>query len=131
SEADRNSLAAVLADETICIGPPPSERSYLHVPNVVSAALVSGADAIHPGYGFLAENPSLAEVCEQCGLTFIGPGPQVIETMGDKVRARRVMRRAGLPVIPGTDEPVLSADAARDAAAEIGYPVMLKAAAGG
>ncbi len=131
SEADRASLAAALADETICIGPASSERSYLHVPNIVSAALVSGADAIHPGYGFLSENPLLAEVCAQCGLTFIGPPPEIIEAFGDKVRARRLMRQAGLPVIPGTDEPVLTLDAARAAAAEVGYPVMLKAAAGG
>ena len=131
SEVDRNSLAAALADETVCVGPASSERSYLHVPNIVSAALLSAADAIHPGYGFLSENASFAEVCAEVGLVFIGPPPSVLDAFGDKVQARRLMREAGLPVIPGTDEPLLSRDAARDAAATIGYPLMLKAAAGG
>ena len=131
SEADRESLAVALADEAVCIGPAASDKSYLNIPNVVSAALVSGADAIHPGYGFLSENAYLAEVCEQLGLTFIGPPIAAIEQFGDKVAARRLMKNAGVPTVPGTDEPVSSIEAARAAAAEIGFPLMLKAVSGG
>ncbi len=131
SEADRHSLAVELADEAICIGPAPSDKSYLNIPNVVSAALVSGAEAIHPGYGFLSENAYLAEVCEQCQITFIGPSARAIEQFHDKAAARERMRAAGLPVLPGVDKPVYTLDAARGVAAEIGFPVMVKACAGG
>ncbi len=131
SEADRLSMAVSLADEAVCVGPAASDKSYLNIPNIVSAALVSGADAIHPGYGFLSENAYLAEVCEHCGITFIGPGAQVIEQFSDKSVARETMRDAGLPVIPGVDRSFTGLEAALRAAAEIGYPVMLKACAGG
>ena len=97
SEADRESLAVRLADEAVCIGPAASDRSYLNIPNIVSAALVTGCEAVHPGYGFLSENAYLAEVVEQCGLTFIGPPPGVIELLGDKIQARKMMAAAGVP----------------------------------
>ncbi len=131
SEADRHSLAVEMADETICIGPAPSDKSYLNIPNLVSAALVSGAEAIHPGYGFLSENAYLAEVCEQCQIVFIGPSARSIEQFHDKAAARQLMREAGLPVVRGVDRPVYTLDAAQTAASEIGFPVMLKACAGG
>jgi len=131
SEADRHSLGVELADEAICVGPASSEKSYLNIPNLVSAALVSGAEAIHPGYGFLSENAYLAEVCEHCGITFIGPSARSIEQFHDKVAARERMREVGLPVLPGVDRPVYTLDAAQRAAAEIGFPVMVKACAGG
>ncbi len=131
SEADRTSMAAELADATVCIGPGPSDKSYLNIPNVVSAALITGCDALHPGYGFLSENAYLAEVCQHCDLLFVGPPPQVMEQFSNKVQARKLMARAGLPVVPGSEDSVPSLDAARDAAADVGYPVMLKAAAGG
>jgi len=131
SEADRESLAVQLADEAVCVGPAASDRSYLNIPNVVSAALVTGCDAVHPGYGFLSENAYLAEVVEQCGLTFIGPPPQVIELLGDKLAARRMMQQAGVPVVPGSDEPMYRVDDAVDVARQIGYPLMIKAVAGG
>ena len=101
SQADRNSLHVRFADEAICIGPPASSESYLNIPAVISAAEISNADAIHPGYGFLAESAYFAEVCEACGLTFIGPSPEVIRLMGDKDKARKTMQEAGLPIIPG------------------------------
>lgn len=131
SEADRHSLAVEMADEAICIGPAPSDKSYLNIPNLVSAALVSGAEAIHPGYGFLSENAYLAEVCEQCQIVFIGPSARTIERFHDKAAARELMRAVGLPVLPGVDRPVYTLDAARKAVAEIGFPVMVKACAGG
>lgn len=131
SEADRESLAAELADRTVCIGPGPSDKSYLNIPNIVSAALITGCDALHPGYGFLAENAYLAEVCQHCDLLFVGPPPAVIDRFSNKVAARRLMAQAGLDVVPGSEDAVPSLDAARAAAAEVGYPVMLKAAAGG
>src|SRR5215212_3695532 len=131
SEADRESLAVRLADEAVCVGPAASDRSYLNIPNIVSAALVTGCDAVHPGYGFLSENAYLAEVVEQCGLTFIGPPPGVIELLGDKLAARRMMQQAGVPTVPGSDEPMYRVDDAVDAAREIGYPLMIKAVAGG
>src|SRR5207248_8223750 len=124
-------LAVALADEAVCIGPAASDKSYLSIPNVVGAALVSGADAVHPGYGFLSENAYLAEVCEQVGLTFIGPPIQAIERFGDKVAARQLMREAGVPIVPGSEGPISGLDQARAAAAEVGYPLMLKAVAGG
>src|SRR5438477_10092708 len=131
SEADENSLHVRFADEDVCIGPPRSADSYLNVPAVISAAEITGADAIHPGYGFLSESAYLAEVCEACHIKFIGPGPHVIRLMGDKARARRVMRKAGVPILPGTDGPIESEDKAIKAAKDIGYPVIIKATAGG
>jgi acetyl-CoA carboxylase, biotin carboxylase subunit len=120
-----------LADHPICIGPAPSARSYLHIPSVIQAALLTGAEAIHPGAGFLAEDAKFAEICEQYGIVFVGPPAAVLQAVGEKTLAKRAMREAGVPVIPGTEEPVHSvADAAR-AAAHIGYPVMLKPAGGG
>src|SRR5207237_5052922 len=110
SEADENSLHVRFADQDVCIGPARSADSYLNVPAVISAAEVTGADAIHPGYGFLSESAYLAEVCEACHIRFIGPDPKVIRLMGDKARARRAMKKAGLPVLPGTDGPVESED---------------------
>ncbi|MGE0451609.1 MAG: acetyl-CoA carboxylase biotin carboxylase subunit [Vicinamibacterales bacterium] len=131
SEADENSLHVRFADEDVCIGPARSADSYLHVPAVISAAEITGADAIHPGYGFLSESAYLAEVCEACHITFIGPDPQVIRLMGDKARARRVMKKAGVPILPGSDGPIDSEDRALKVAKEIGYPVIVKATAGG
>jgi acetyl-CoA carboxylase biotin carboxylase subunit len=131
SEADRGSLAAELADQTVCIGPGPSDKSYLNIPNVVSAALITGCDALHPGYGFLAENAYLAEVCQHTDILFVGPPPTVMDQFSNKVAARRLMARAGLQVVPGSEDAVAGLDAARAAAAEVSYPVMLKAAAGG
>jgi acetyl-CoA carboxylase biotin carboxylase subunit len=130
SEADRYSLHVRFADEAVCIGPARSSESYLNVAAIISAAEITGAEAIHPGYGFLAENPKFAEVCETCKLTFIGPPPEAIRLMGDKNVARRRMSELGLPVLPGT-EVLPSEEEALKAAAEIGYPVMVKAAAGG
>jgi acetyl-CoA carboxylase biotin carboxylase subunit len=131
SEADRDSLGVLLADQSVCIGPAASDRSYLNIANVVSAAQISGADAIHPGYGFLSENAYLAEVCGQVGIAFIGPSPRAIQAFSDKVSARNLMKAAGVPVIPGTEEALPSADAASSAARELGFPLMIKASAGG
>jgi acetyl-CoA carboxylase, biotin carboxylase subunit len=131
SEADEHSLHVRFADEDVCIGPARSADSYLNVPAVISAAEVTGADAIHPGYGFLSESAYLAEVCEACHIKFIGPDPQVIRLMGDKARARRVMKKAGVPIVPGSDGPVETEDKALKIAKEIGYPVIVKATAGG
>ena len=131
SDADRHSLPVRLADERVCIGPAAPSESYLDVPRILTAAEISGADAIHPGYGFLAESHALAEVCEACRVTFIGPPPETIRTMGDKALARRVMRKAGIPILPGTESGVSGAEEAARIAAEIGYPVLLKASFGG
>ncbi|MEI6043819.1 MAG: acetyl-CoA carboxylase biotin carboxylase subunit [Chloroflexota bacterium] len=131
SEADRDSLAVRFADEAICIGPAQSTKSYLSTPAIITAALVTGSDGLHPGYGFLSENPYVAEICEHVGITFIGPRPAVIEKMSDKTVARRLMKEAGLPVTPGADGALINLDAAKRVAAGIGYPVMLKALAGG
>jgi acetyl-CoA carboxylase biotin carboxylase subunit len=130
SEADRDSLPVRLADEKICIGPGSSGRSYLHIPNIISAALLTDCQAIHPGYGFLSENPSFAEVCADVGLVFIGPPPAAMVQMGDKVQAREAMSRGGLPMLPGTDV-LRSLGEGEEAAERIGFPLMLKAAAGG
>lgn len=130
SEADRNSLPVRMADERICIGPGPSSKSYLNIPNIISAALISNAEAIHPGYGFLSENTSFAEICADVNITFIGPPASVMAVMGDKVSAREAMSKAGLPTLTGSAVVHSTADAL-DAARHIGYPVMLKAAAGG
>jgi acetyl-CoA carboxylase biotin carboxylase subunit len=131
SEADENSLHVRFADEDVRIGPARSADSYLNVPAVISAAEITGADAIHPGYGFLSESAYLAEVCEACHIKFIGPDPQVIRLMGDKARARRVMKKAGVPVLPGSDGPIESEDKAQKLAKDIGYPIIVKATAGG
>lgn len=131
STADRDALHVRLADQSVCIGPAPAPGSYLHIPNIVQAALNAGCDAVHPGTGFLAEDTYFAEICDRCRLTFVGPPADVIEHMSDKAFARRAMAEAGLPVLPGSVEPLRGLDDARDLAATIGYPVMLKAAAGG
>jgi len=131
SEADRNSLHVRFADEAICIGPARASESYLNIPHIMSAAEITGADAIHPGYGFLAENANFVEVCETSGLAFIGPRSDVIRLMGDKSLARREMAKAGVPILPGSDGVVASEEEARRLVREIGYPVMVKAAAGG
>ncbi len=131
SEADENQLHVKFADEDVCIGPARSADSYLNVPAVISAAEITGADAIHPGYGFLSESAYLAEVCEACHIKFIGPDPQVIRLMGDKARARRVMKKAGVPILPGSDGPIDNEDKALKLAKEIGFPVIVKATAGG
>jgi acetyl-CoA carboxylase biotin carboxylase subunit len=131
SEADRHSLHARFADEAICIGPAKSTRSYLDIPSVISAAEITNADAVHPGYGFLSENPQFAEVCNACNLKFIGPPPAVIRRMGMKHEARQAMEEAGVPILPGTKGIVKSAEEGLEAAQQIGFPVMIKAAAGG
>jgi acetyl-CoA carboxylase biotin carboxylase subunit len=131
SEADENSLHVRFADEDVCIGPPRSADSYLNVPAIISAAEITGADAIHPGYGFLSESAYLAEVCAACHIRFIGPDPSVIKLLGDKARARKAMKKAGLPMLPGSDGPVEGEEAALRVAKDIGYPVIIKAVAGG
>ena len=131
SEADRDSLHTRMADEAVCVGPPPSGASYLNVPNIVSAALITGAEAVHPGYGFLAENAGFARACEDSGLVFIGPRPDAIERMGDKAVAKQTMAAAGVPTVPGSDGAVASDQDALRFAGEVGYPVLIKASAGG
>ncbi|MDP9265353.1 MAG: acetyl-CoA carboxylase biotin carboxylase subunit [Chloroflexota bacterium] len=131
SEADAHSLPVHLADEAICIGPANSRDSYLNIPAIISAALISGAQAIHPGYGFLSENADFSEVCKEHGLVFIGPPPEVLARFHDKAATRAAMKRSGMPVIPGSEGPVRSASEALRIAEAIGYPVMLKAKAGG
>jgi acetyl-CoA carboxylase biotin carboxylase subunit len=131
SEADRNSLHVRFADEAVCIGPPRSTESYLNIPHVISAAEITNVDAIHPGYGFLSENANFAKVCEASEITFIGPKPEVIEMMGEKDRARREMKTAGLPTIPGSDGVVEGEEQLAKEAHRVGYPLILKAAAGG
>jgi acetyl-CoA carboxylase biotin carboxylase subunit len=130
SEADRDSLHVRQADEAFCVGPGPASRSYLNIPNIISTALVTHCDAIHPGYGFLAENARFAEICGDHGLTFIGPKPSVIALMGDKATAKNVVRQAGVPTTPGSDV-LASVEEASKAADAIGYPLLLKATAGG
>ena len=131
SEADENSLHVHFADDSVCIGPPRSADSYLNVPAIIAAAEITGADAIHPGYGFLSESAYLAEVCEACHIRFIGPDPAVIKLLGDKARARKAMKKAGLPMLPGSEGPIDSEERALKFAREIGYPVIIKAVAGG
>ncbi len=131
SEADRDSLHVRLADESVCIGPPAPAQSYNYIPRLISAAEVTGADAIHPGYGFLSENAHFVEVCESCGFTFIGPSPEMIRRMGDKAEAKRTMKAAGLPMVPGSDGIIDDVEDAAGIAREIGFPVIIKAAAGG
>ena len=131
SEADRDALHTQLADEAVCIGPASSSESYLSMENIISATIISGADAIHPGFGFLSENSKFAELCEQCNITFIGPDSKVIASLGNKQVARNTMMAAGVPVIPGSKEPVYDAKTGAELAREIGYPVIIKAALGG
>ncbi len=131
SEADRHSLHARFADEAICIGPAKSARSYLDIPSVISAAEITNAQAIHPGYGFLSENADFAEVCETSGLTFIGPTPEIIRKMGQKQLARTAMQEGGVPILPGSEGILQSSEEALELAETIGYPVMIKASAGG
>ncbi|MEI6501078.1 MAG: biotin carboxylase N-terminal domain-containing protein, partial [Armatimonadota bacterium] len=131
SEADANSLHVRLADEAVCIGPPPNRDSYLNAANIISAAVITGAEAIHPGYGNLSEVPSFAEACEACKIVFVGPPSHVIAKMGDKAEARKTMQAAGVPIIPGSDGPVSDLREARQVAEQMGYPVRIKAVSGG
>ena len=131
STADADAMHVRLADEAICIGPPPAGESYLNVPNIISAAEISGADAIHPGYGFLSENAKFAEIVEAHDILFVGPKPEHIRIMGDKVEAKRTAGALGLPLVPGSDGPISEIEEAKRIAEEIGYPVIIKAASGG
>ncbi|NLW59254.1 MAG: acetyl-CoA carboxylase biotin carboxylase subunit [Firmicutes bacterium] len=131
SEADQDALHVRYADEAVCVGPASPSKSYLNIINLISTATLTGVDAIHPGYGFLAENPRFVEICETHNIKFIGPPAAVMEKMGDKSRAKRIMKEQGVPVIPGSDGPLSSVEEALDVAAEIGYPVIIKASAGG
>lgn len=131
SEADKDSLHVVFADEAVCIGPPSSKDSYLKIPSIISAAQVTGAEAIHPGYGFLAENAEFSEICSESNIKFIGPSPDMINKMGDKAFAKSTMRKVGVPVVPGSDGAIKDVNEAIKIAKEIGYPLMLKASAGG
>jgi acetyl-CoA carboxylase biotin carboxylase subunit len=131
SEADRESLHVRFADDDVCIGPAPARESYLNIPRIIAAAEITGADAIHPGYGFLAENAEFAETCAASGIAFIGPTAEQIRVMGDKAAARRAMQEVGVPIVPGTPGPVEDADEALAFAMDIGFPVIIKAAAGG
>ena len=131
SKADETALHVQLADEAVCIGPAASKDSYLNMENMISATVISGADAIHPGFGFLSENARFAEMCRQCRITFIGPSPELIHQMGNKSEARKTMMEAGVPVVPGTKEPVCRAGEAKRMADNMGYPVMIKASSGG
>src|SRR2546425_3252794 len=131
SDVDKDSLHVKFADEDVCIGPARNADSYLNMSAVISAAEITDADAIHPGYGFLAESAHFAEICQECHITFIGPPPEVIRLMGDKTMARRVFARAGVPVLPGSEGPVASVEEAARIAADLGYPIIIKASAGG
>jgi len=131
SEADRDSLHVTFADEAVCIGPSQGKESYLKIPSIISAAQITGADAIHPGYGFLAENANFSEICNESGIKFIGPSPEMINAMGDKAYAKETMKKNGVPVIPGSDGVIKSSDEGKSIAEEIGFPVIIKASAGG
>lgn len=131
SEADRHSLHVRFADEAVCIGPPPSKESYLNIPRLIAAAEVTNADAVHPGYGFLAENAGFAEICTTSGLTFIGPKAESILAMGDKALARETMHKAGVPIVPGSNGVISDFNEAKRIAGDIGYPIIIKATAGG
>jgi acetyl-CoA carboxylase biotin carboxylase subunit len=131
SDIDKDALHAQLADETVCIGPMPAKDSYLKMDRILSATLATGADAIHPGFGFLSENSKFAALCKKCNITFIGPSAEVIDKMGNKSEARKTMMEAGVPVVPGTKEPVFTAEDGKKIADDMGYPVMIKASAGG
>ncbi|HLI13193.1 MAG TPA: acetyl-CoA carboxylase biotin carboxylase subunit [Alphaproteobacteria bacterium] len=131
STADADAMHVRLADESVCLGPPPARESYLNIPAIISAATITNADAIHPGYGFLSENAKFAEIVEAHGFTFIGPSPEHIRLMGDKVQAKATLKALGVPVVPGSEGPVRDADQAVEVADEIGYPILVKAAGGG
>jgi acetyl-CoA carboxylase biotin carboxylase subunit len=131
SEGDRDALHVKAADEAVCVGPVASAKSYLNIPNIISAAELTGVDAIHPGYGFLSENARFAEICESCGIKFIGPSPQAIEIMGDKAKARKTMIESGVPVVPGSKDIIKDEASVAKTAESIGYPVLIKASAGG
>jgi len=131
STADADAMHVRLADETVCIGPPPATESYLNIPNIISAAEIVHADAIHPGYGFLSENAQFAEIVESHNIVWVGPKPEHIRTMGDKIEAKRTAATLGLPLVPGSDGPIVTVAQAKKLAAEIGYPVLIKAASGG
>jgi acetyl-CoA carboxylase biotin carboxylase subunit len=131
SKADAESLPVRMADESICVGPNDARSSYLNMPSIISAAVVTDSEAIHPGYGFLAENPAFAEICRSCGLNFIGPSPEAIRLMGDKAQARVIAKQAGVPVVPGSEHPLKDEAEALEVAEAAGYPVMFKASAGG
>ncbi|MGH8277373.1 MAG: biotin carboxylase N-terminal domain-containing protein, partial [Steroidobacteraceae bacterium] len=131
SEADRNTLPVRFADEAICIGPPRSAESYLNIPAVISAAEITNVDAIHPGYGLLSENANFAEVCETCHIKFIGPPPEVTRLMGEKEKARQTMKKAGIPILPGSEGVVANAGEALEWVRSVGFPVIVKASAGG
>ena len=131
SEADKESLHVTFADEAVCIGPPPGKESYLKIPSIISAAQITGADAIHPGYGFLAENADFSEICNESNITFIGPSPTMIRSMGDKSFAKDTMRKNGVPVIPGSDGVITEISEAIKVAHQVGFPVIVKASAGG
>ena len=131
STADRDAMHVKLADESVCIGPPPARDSYLNIPAIVAACEITGADAVHPGYGFLAENARFAEILEEHDIAFIGPNAEHIRIMGDKIEAKRTAKRLGIPCVPGSEGGVEDEEEARKIAAEIGYPVIVKAAAGG
>jgi acetyl-CoA carboxylase biotin carboxylase subunit len=130
STADADALHVRFADEAVCIGPPPAKQSYLHVPAIIAAAEISGADAVHPGYGFLSENAEFADICRQCGLTFIGPTPEDMQAWGDKVTARKNAVRLGLALLPGTGV-LKDVEDAVEQARKVGFPVMMKASGGG
>ena len=131
SDVDRDSLHVRFADESACIGPAPSSQSYLNIPAIISTAEIFNVDAIHPGYGFLAESAYFAEICEACNIKFIGPRPDAIQLMGEKVAARRAMEQAGVPILPGSQNALQSDEEAIEIAREIGFPVIVKASAGG
>lgn len=131
SEADKDSLHVTFADEAVCIGPPPSKESYLKIPLIISAAQITGSDAIHPGYGFLAENANFSEICADSGIKFIGPSPQMINAMGDKSFAKDTMRKNGVPVIPGSNGLIHEVNEGKKIASEMGFPIIIKASAGG
>jgi len=131
STADADAMHVRLADETVCIGPPPATESYLNIPNIISAAEIVHADAIHPGYGFLSENAQFAEIVESHDIIWVGPKPEHIRTMGDKIEAKRTAAKLGLPLVPGSDGPITSTEQAKELAKDIGYPVLIKAASGG
>lgn len=131
SEADKDSLHVRFADEAVCIGPPPSRESYLSIPRIIAAAEITNADAIHPGYGFLAENAEFSEICTESEIKFIGPSPEMIKAMGDKAYAKDTMKKSDVPVVPGSDGIIATVDEAKKIAAEFGYPVLIKATAGG
>src|SRR5687767_15743728 len=131
SEADRNALHVRYADESVCIGPPASSESYLRTEKIISAAQKTGADAIHPGYGFLSENATFASQCEKAGLIFIGPSPAAIELMGSKLAAKAAVSKFNVPLVPGSEEPITDLAKAKAIAVKIGYPILIKASAGG